>query len=75
MRRIATDRLQSWIEEHGDGALGELEKLTGLSFHTLYKMATGGYRSEPSKATRRLLSKATGLKEDDLFPVTREKAS
>ena len=75
MRQINAKRLQAWLERRGDGALGELEKLSGLSIHTLYKMAAGGYHSSPSRLTRRALCEATGLLEDDLFPQVRGKAS
>jgi transcriptional regulator with XRE-family HTH domain len=75
MKLIDTKRLQAWLEARGEGALGDLEKLSGLSIHTLYKMATGAYSSSPSRVTRRALCDATGISEDKLFPSTKGKAS
>lgn len=69
MRRVNAEKLKEYLDQHGDKALEDLSKASGVSIFTLLKMKGGSYENEPSILTRRAICTATGHKEDDLFPI------
>lgn len=67
MRSVNDKLLSEWLKNNN--GISGLEKDSGVSLHTIYKMANGYYQSEPKRLTRKAICDATGLMEDDLFPV------
>jgi hypothetical protein len=71
IRRTDLDRLNRWLTKRGaEGMTALLE--SGLSIHTIAKITQGSYQSSPRKLTRAALCTATGLSEDELFPIVSE---
>lgn len=74
-RRVDEHRLNEWMAKKGPSGLTVLVEETRLSIHTLYRMSAGIYKNEPSPATRKAMCDATGMSEDELFPLQRDQAS
>lgn len=68
---IDKNLLERWL----GGSQERLFKLAdeaGMSVHTIQDMKYGFYRSRPKALTRRLMCKATGIPEEQLFPFVKE---
>lgn len=61
-------KLNQYVQENGYGVL----ESAGLSVHTIQKMMNGRYESEPKELTRKAISRATGIPENELFPLLTE---
>lgn len=72
IRKTDVDRLNQWVNERGADGMATLVR-TGLSIFILDRMLKGTYGSSPKATTRKLISDATGIPEDVLFPIVREK--
>jgi hypothetical protein len=74
MRTTNLNQLAHWLLENGPLAKEDLAHKARIKFFTLDKIIRG-VRSA-SELEQTAICKATGLKRDDLFPVTsKEKAS
>lgn len=72
-RTVRTDLFKSWMNMHDPNPLGTLALASDVSVWTLAKVRGG---KAPRKAvTRRLIAKAMGLTEDELFPKSKVTAS
>lgn len=75
MLRINSKLLKNWLDQD-DNSLGTLSDETGMSIHTLYLMSLGAYNHAPTRKTRKLLCRETGLKAEELFiPIEASEAS
>lgn len=64
--------LQGWIDRFG---IGELEKRSGVSIHTILKIKNKRNPTVPKRAKARIrLADAIGVSEDDLFPLAKGKS-
>ena len=70
IRERLTDlnRLRAWVDEGGSERIAKLID-TGVSMYTLDQMLRGNYKKSPRGSTRKLFCDATGLSEDELFPL------
>jgi len=66
-RYVNRAHLDKWIDENGPHGLSKLVLKSEVSASTIDKVRLGYV--PPKKITRRLLCKAVGLKEDELFPI------
>jgi hypothetical protein len=74
MRTTNLDQLNFWLSQNGQLAKEDLAHMTRIKFFTLDKIIRGVRIASELEQTA--ICKATGLKRDDLFPVSsREKAS
>jgi|GEM_PF-2679432 len=73
MRRVNGKRLKNWLEKEGERARAQLYLDTGVSMDWIAKVTSGRYKSAPRRTTINALCEATGISEDDLFPMVTAK--
>lgn len=72
-RQVRTELIADWIKANGPDGLFRLGKKSKVSAWTIAKIRTGLVPKKPS--TRKLLSSALGVDEDELFPFVRASGS
>ena len=69
IRTTNGQRLKKWLNENGDQSKKDLHLKSGCSVTWIEKVTAGRYKSSPRPMTRRALCQATGIAEDELFPL------
>lgn len=72
-RTVNTAIIITWVQEHGPDGLVRLALKAQVSHSLLTRVRVGVVPKKPF--TRRLIAEAMGLKEDDVFPITRDLAA
>lgn len=70
MRNVNLDLLKFWLVNNGPLAKEDLCHMARIKFFTLDKIVRGVRM--PTELEQTAICKATGLKRDDLFPVSKQ---
>ena len=73
MRTVNGKKLKTWLERQGDRAKAQLHLDSGVSMDWIEKVTSGRYKSAPRRITINALCEATGMSEDELFPLAATK--
>lgn len=73
MRRINHHLLNEWLVVNGELSREDLASKARIKFHTVKRIIAG--EKMPSELEQTAICQATGLKRDELFPVSKQEKS